>query len=1119
MVTFISECEKKALNRTRRVLDAFANRIGSRTWQTVITEEGLRAVKKLLRKTATKNTAVSCHWIRSRSRSELLWVVGNRSKFNSEGIVPVNLTDQEIDKFMDKRTFTVLPVIQAAASVSALFHDFGKATALFQKKLDPNEKTETFEPYRHEWISYRLFQAFVGNNTDKQWLENLSEINGRNYPDCYKDGIDDLQIAPKLMELPPFACLVAWLIMTHHKLPVYPSWKESENSPPKLEFLEKYQDIKPLWNSHSCNDNDQKERIKENWQFCELPVKSSQWRAKACELASEAVIQLDSWLKTETNWLEEQLFTTHLARLCLTLADHFYSSLTLEESVIKGAEGWRNRHYKVYANTEWSDKDNKKLFKQQLDEHLTGVAKHAADIARRLARLNTSLDSLEPNEELTENVGINEPNKEKKKQLKEKYGWQDQARKLVEKIGQESLQNGFFGINMASTGKGKTRANAKIMTALGQQTGRIRFSVALGLRVLTLQTGKEFRDELGLSNEDLAIAVGGTAVKQLFENQNSDKKETKVENISAEDLGSESVDEILDTDLFVHYSGDSSSHSLSKWTKKQQGLDELITAPVLTCTIDHLMPATEGTKGGKQIPAMLRLMTSDLVLDEPDDLGLSDLPALCRLVNWAGMLGSRVLLSTATIPPVLAYALFQAYQAGWAQYAKANLEDWSGAISCVWFDEQGCKSNLCESFDAFKNEHQRFIKKRIDYLRTLPSKRIARIVEVEQSDGSTIAQNMANTIQKTALELHQAHSLKQGDITLSVGLVRMANINPLVAVTKALLEIEVPEPETQIHYCIYHSRYPLAIRSSIENRLDKILNRKNPDIIWEKSEITQVLDSHSQVKHHIIIILASPVAEVGRDHDYDWAIVEPSSMRSIIQLAGRILRHRDNVPDSANLDLLHKNYKALNKRVICFSRPGFESSKLKLESHDLFNNLDEEQYKNITAIQRILWPVNFRLKVGKYVNLVELEHQALKDQLFSGSRPAKVWWNSNIHWCGEVQRQQRFRDSKKDEAYYLLLDSPYREPYWQWKNEEASPPEFGDQSTIYPETDLEIASGNSFWFDFSAATIYQQLAEDMGLELSEVGHKFGEVRLTEYKDNTKEYYYHPQLGVYQDVRS
>jgi len=96
MVTFVSQCEKKALNRTRRVLDAFADRIGDNTWQTVITQEGLLAVKKLLRKTASKNTAVSCHWIRSRSRTELVWVVGTKSKFNSQGVVPVNTTLKEI---------------------------------------------------------------------------------------------------------------------------------------------------------------------------------------------------------------------------------------------------------------------------------------------------------------------------------------------------------------------------------------------------------------------------------------------------------------------------------------------------------------------------------------------------------------------------------------------------------------------------------------------------------------------------------------------------------------------------------------------------------------------------------------------------------------------------------------------------------------------------------------------------------------------------------------------------------------------------------------------------------------------------------------------------------------
>ncbi|MDM7486477.1 MAG: CRISPR-associated endonuclease Cas3'', partial [Vibrio metschnikovii] len=102
MVTFVSQCEKNALKKTRRVLDAFANRIGDNTWQTLITQEGLLTVKKMLGQTATRSTAVSCHWIRSRSRSQLLWVVGNKKKFNAEGVVPVNQTGKEV--FMDVLT-------------------------------------------------------------------------------------------------------------------------------------------------------------------------------------------------------------------------------------------------------------------------------------------------------------------------------------------------------------------------------------------------------------------------------------------------------------------------------------------------------------------------------------------------------------------------------------------------------------------------------------------------------------------------------------------------------------------------------------------------------------------------------------------------------------------------------------------------------------------------------------------------------------------------------------------------------------------------------------------------------------------------------------------------------
>ncbi len=1113
MVTFVSQCEKKALNKTRRVLDAFANRIGNRTWQTVITNEGLQAVKKLLRKTASKNTAVSCHWIRSRSRSEFIWIVGNKDKFNTEGIVPVNYTDQKIDQYVDNNAFKLLPLMQSAASIAALFHDFGKATVLFQRKLDPNEKTENFEPYRHEWVSYRLFQAFVGNNkTDEQWLESLSEIDRSDHRECYKDGIDEKD-EPKILDLPSFARLVAWLIVTHHKLPVYPGWKEKENTPPNLNGVDKWleSNFTPLWNSHNCNDDDQKERLEENWQFRDLPYKSIQWRSKACTLASEVLVKLRPQLNSETNWLDDELFATHLSRLSLILADHFYSSLTSEQAEVKGAEQWRNRNYKVYANTEWVT--NQKIFKQQLDEHLTGVAKHAAEIVKALPRLNSSLTSLEPNDALTKNVPSN---------FKEAFGWQDKARKLTEKIGKNTLKNGFLGINMASTGKGKTRANAKIMTALGLQTGRVRFTVALGLRVLTLQTGREFQKELKLTDEELAIAVGGTAVKQLFENQKQSDRKTANEKLSPKESGSESSEEIIDPDLYVHYGSTEATHSLSKWTKTQKGLDNLVSAPVLVSTIDHLIPATEGIKGGKQIPAMLRLLTSDLVLDEPDDFGLSDLPALCRLVNWAGMLGSRVLLSTATIPPALVYALFQAYQAGWKQYARANLDDWSGEITCAWFDEENSKSEPCKQFEKFKKEHEKFVKKRIKHLQVLPAKRKASIVVVQHDDEQTIAKSMAATIQGCSIKLHKAHGQSKNNKSLSVGLVRMANINQLIAVAKALLQKPVQDKNTCIHYCIYHSRYPLAVRSSIEYKLDNLLNRKNPDAIWKEKEIEQAFQKSPDTKHHIFIILASPVAEVGRDHDYDWAIVEPSSMRSIIQLAGRILRHRDNIPESPNLLLLHKNYKALNKKEVCFTRPGFESQSLKMESHDLSQILENEQYEQITAIQRIQLPNGYSINEKQaYRNLIELEHKALAEQLFTGNSPAQIWWKNQPHWCGEVQRQQRFRDSNKDEAYYLWLDNAYREPRWKWKNEQVSPPEYGEPTISINKTKLEtIAVNNHFWFELDALSVYQKLSDDMGLDLIQVSRKFGEVRLTEYENgNSEEYNYHPQLGVYQDVRS
>jgi CRISPR-associated endonuclease/helicase Cas3 len=172
-------------------------------------------------------------------------------------------------------------------------------------------------------------------------------------------------------------------------------------------------------------------------------------------------------------------------------------------------------------------------------------------------------------------------------------------------------------------------------------------------------------------------------------------------------------------------------------------------------------------------------------------------------------------------------------------------------------------------------------------------------------------------------------------------------------------------------------------------------------------------------KEHLFLVLASPVAEVGRDHDYDWAVIEPSSMRSIIQIAGRVWRHRKKVCESPNVFVLDQNLRALKRESIAFHRPGFENARFKLSSHKLSELGLAEHLPAITAASRIASSA----ALDPSSRLVDLEHERLTRLLLENNRDnertVREFWAWSYWGTALSQQKWRFRNSLPTESYWL----------------------------------------------------------------------------------------------------
>ncbi len=1116
MVTFVSQCEKNALKKTRRVLDAFANRIGDNTWQTVITEDGLITVKKMLRQTASKSTAVSCHWIRSRARSQFLWVVGNKNKFNSEGVVAVNSTKRNLLNSEIENDWKYLPLIKSLTGLSALFHDWGKASQLFQEKLRPNSKYKfKGDPLRHEWISVLLLNALVNSQEDNLWLSDL--IKGDIPETQLKKVVQEQKLTP-LDQLPNAAQLLAWLIVSHHRLPyIKEDWRD-EKAPNLSSVLKR---ITKEWGyENKQDDKEYQKRVKHCFEFPNgLLTESKEWLKQVKRWASSLMSNLpllESAIQDGSYRL-----VLHHARLCLMLGDHFYSSQDT-------AKNWQDSTG-LFANT---DRTTSEL-KQKLDEHLVGVAKNALNTAHLLP-------AFEQKPPVARDIQVL-----RKISTDPLFKWQDKAvTKINEwKKQQDKKATGFFAVNMASTGCGKTFANAKVMRALSVDGKSLRYILALGLRTLTLQTGDEYRDRIGLTKSQLAVLIGSRAVAELHNQRSIEKDE-----VTEEVLGSESKQALLDE--FIDYECEIPEEGLSTVLTCEKD-KQFLYAPVLACTIDHLMAATETKRGGRYILPSLRLMSSDLVIDEIDDFTGSDLIAIGRLIHLAGMLGRKVMISSATIPPDLAQGYFNSYKKGWQIFSNSR-DQAKAEIGCAWVDEfttQVKSFNVKESESALEQYqlcHSDFIDKRVADLNKQVAKRKAEIIacplvsidtlltesEIQESKQT----HYFSTIKQAILTKHQQHHSVDPttNIKVSFGVVRVANITPCITLTKYLLQAGYTEDNTenyggsiQVKVMAYHSQQVLLLRHEQEKHLDAVLKRKEkkgqPQQAFSDPVIRQHLDS-SQAQNIIFILVATPVEEVGRDHDFDWAIIEPSSYRSIVQLAGRVRRHRPDETELVNIGLMQYNLKAFKgndkQGEKYFIRPGYEDGIPKaLPSHNVANLVDSKPLKsNLSAIPRIQVPVKPKEQI-----LASLEHHVTHNLLTTfgnvGADTMQGYLTETWYLTALPQVLTPFRKSEASINLFLFYNTDDDSCYFTQKDEAGKTLFDINDRVINREGILNInrvqlseTEKKNVWLERNYQQLLAQyLSEPWLTTLKRVSLRYGEINMVE-RENAQ-YEYNDQFGL------
>ncbi len=898
-VLFVSACERKAVRRSRAILDSYALRVGERVWLSPMTVEGLEEVRSALSRSATRQTAVACYRNDGRRRMKLLWIVGARGKFGPEGHFPAG------------RRRAVAPVavpdwVRHAclmAELAGLLHDLGKYSRRFQEKLRGH--VAQMDAVRHEWLSLKLWQRVRSGET---WEEAWKKL---------EDGLHDVvlgerKICNASLYGPSSAreCADA-LIATHHGL-------FSGNLPGAAGRL--------VRNTPGFFDR----TLLTAWNDPEL-------------LFWQRALRLDARLSAATEGMEGQNWTVYwravslYARAALVLADHTVSALKCMPGPDTDS---------AFANTSTTGlPSGGRQLNQRLVDHLIQVSERAAATVWRMADLvknpNASLPGLQPCalESLLRQADS-----------ESRFAWQNVAAEALSEARETYPEFGCLVFNMAGTGSGKTRMNVRAACILSREIAP-RISIALNLRTLTLQTGQALQEQTGLSGNDLATIIGDDVTRILFAAAGARNAAAHSANWYDDDGNPVEPEPIAVGGVWP----------LPAWlrtffTTVQER--RILGAPVLVSTIDYLIAAGEPHRQGHHVKALLRLMSSDLILDEIDSYEPEALVAVLRLVQWSALFGRNVLCSSATLSRPVVRAVQAAYTSGAEMalrlklgkncetdlnetqtplYFMAVIDDMLDplvkAVPCV------PKERRLEREDSLNGLYVERLTRQLERLACAPVYRLAELLPMSEASVSV----WLDTVTEGVRNLHARYGIRdeRSGVRYSFGLVRVANIRTAVDTARHLAKAF---PYARV--ACYHANDWRISRFSKEQRLDFLLSRSAGEAhITTDPEIRTLLDTAAREQRTDLpfIVVATPVEEIGRDHDFDWAVIDVSSAQSLVQAAGRVNRHRLRpCGDSPNIAVPRFNWRHCRNmeqgspRRPAFCWPGYErEGRGKTYPHDL----------------------------------------------------------------------------------------------------------------------------------------------------------------------------------------